>query len=137
MGSQSAILGCLLGTAAGDSIGLPREGLSRIRVSALFGEPPLSQQLLIGRGFCSDDTEHTILTLLAIHEAKGSTSRFEQRLASSFRWWLMRIPAGIGFATLRACVKLWARHFDSAQWSLERWRRTGYAVRDHWRLLGR
>ncbi|MEM1071946.1 MAG: ADP-ribosylglycohydrolase family protein [Planctomycetota bacterium] len=107
MGSQSAILGCLLGTAAGDSIGLPREGLSRIRGSALFGEPPLSQQLLLGRGFCSDDTEHTILTLLAIHEAKGSTARFEQRLASSFRWWLVRLPAGIGFATLRACVKLW------------------------------
>jgi hypothetical protein len=49
--------GTLLGTAVGDAIGLPFEGLSRRRVQRLLREP-LGHQLFFGRGMVSDDTEH-------------------------------------------------------------------------------
>jgi ADP-ribosylglycohydrolase len=32
---------------------------------------------------------------------------FQRKLAWKLRWWLLCIPAGIGFATLRAILKLW------------------------------
>jgi len=100
-------LGCLLGTAAGDSIGLPREVLSRHRAESLFGDPPLRQSLVFGKGLCSDDTEHTVLTLLAIRRADGDLQHFRRLLAGSLKWWMLRLPAGTGLATLRACIKLW------------------------------
>ena len=37
--SREAIVGSLLGTAVGDALGLPYEGLSRQRVVKLFGAP--------------------------------------------------------------------------------------------------
>src|SRR5262249_40889645 len=58
--SADAIIGCLLGTAAGDAIGLPVEGLSPRRQRRLFGEID-SHRLLFGRGMTSDDTEHTCI----------------------------------------------------------------------------
>ena len=53
------IAGVILGTAVGDALGLPREGLSRRRAGKLFGDPPLGHHFLFGRGMVSDDTEHT------------------------------------------------------------------------------
>jgi ADP-ribosylglycohydrolase len=55
MGRFHHILGCLLGTA----VGLRREGLSRRRAVRMYGGSPLSPTLFLGRGFWSDDTEHT------------------------------------------------------------------------------
>ena len=60
MDRYSNILGCLLGTALGDAVGLRREGLSRQRAMRLYGGAPLQPNLLFGWGFCSDDTEHTL-----------------------------------------------------------------------------
>jgi len=62
---QSKLQGAILGTAVGDAIGLPREGLSPRRASRLFGDPPLGHRLLLGRGMVSDDTEHTCMTAQA------------------------------------------------------------------------
>ena len=53
--------GVLLGTMAGDALGLPREGLSARRTRRLFGGAPLRHRLLLGRGLCSDDTEHACM----------------------------------------------------------------------------
>ncbi len=49
----------LLGTALGDSLGLPSEGMSRARITNRW-KGPLEQRFLFGRGMLSDDTEHTI-----------------------------------------------------------------------------
>jgi ADP-ribosyl-[dinitrogen reductase] hydrolase len=107
MNSDARLLGCLLGCAVGDSVGLPREGLPTRRAERLFGPPPFRQALLPGRGFVSDDTEHACLTLIAFARSDGDVGRFDRELASRLRWWIATIPPGIGFATLRACVKLW------------------------------
>jgi ADP-ribosylglycohydrolase len=37
--AETHIVGCILGTAVGDAIGLPYEGLSRRRAAKLLGQP--------------------------------------------------------------------------------------------------
>jgi ADP-ribosyl-[dinitrogen reductase] hydrolase len=39
--SIDQIAGAILGTAVGDALGLPREGMSRSRARKIFGDPPL------------------------------------------------------------------------------------------------
>jgi len=43
----------------------------------------------------------------ALIECQGDADRLAAALARRLRWWLLRVPAGIGFGTLRACLKLW------------------------------
>lgn len=100
------ILGCLLGTALGDSVGLRREGLAPQRAAKMYGNGPLKPNLLFGFGFCSDDTEHTQMVGRALVLSRGDTAVFQRALARQLRRWLLTVPAGIGFATLRACLKL-------------------------------
>jgi ADP-ribosyl-[dinitrogen reductase] hydrolase len=102
----SLILGCLLGTAVGDAVGLRREGLSRRRAMRMYGGPPLKPELAFGWGFCSDDTEHTQMVGRALALSGGEAQQFERELARQFKCWLLAMPAGIGLATLRACCKL-------------------------------
>lgn len=99
--------GVILGTAAGDAIGLPREGLSRRRAKRLFGGPPLRHRLVFGRGMISDDTEHTCMAAQALLVSGGDPARFARSLAWRMRWWFLSVPAGVGLATARACIKLW------------------------------
>jgi ADP-ribosylglycohydrolase len=101
------IAGTILGTAVGDALGLPREGLSRRRARRLFGEAPLRHRLLLGRGMVSDDTEHTCMTGQALLRAPDDAAAFARSLAWRLRFWLLGLPAGTGRATLRAVVKLW------------------------------
>jgi ADP-ribosylglycohydrolase len=103
---EESLLGCLLGTAAGDSIGLPFENLSRASVAKL-ARLPLEQSLLCGRGLLSDDTEHTVMVGLSLCEAGGDVALFRRRLAARLRWWLLGLPPGIGSATARGILKLW------------------------------
>jgi len=99
--------GAILGTAAGDAVGLPREGLSPRRAGRLFGGPPLSMRLVLGRGMVSDDTEHACMVAQALIRSGGEPGRFARSLAWRLRWWLLGLPAGVGKATARAIVKLW------------------------------
>ncbi len=101
------LAGCLLGTAVGDALGLPREGVSRRRALRLFGPAPIRHRLLFGRGLVSDDTEQACLVAQALLESGGDVRRFAQSLAWRLRGWFLGVPAGIGLATLRAIVKLW------------------------------
>lgn len=39
--------------------------------------------------------------------APRDADRFARELAWRLRWWLLGVPAGIGFATLRSILKLW------------------------------
>ncbi|MEC5125372.1 ADP-ribosylglycohydrolase family protein [Verrucomicrobiales bacterium BCK34] len=103
---HKAILGCLLGTAVGDSIGLPLEGVHPPRAEKLKGTET-RHRLLFGRGMLSDDTEHTLMVANALLLHSNNPKRFEKRLATSFRWWLASLPAGIGLGTARAIIKLW------------------------------
>lgn len=98
--------GLLLGTAVGDSLGLPREGLSARRASQLY-PGVLRQRLVAGRGMLSDDTEHACMTAQALLAEGDDTSRFARVLAWKLRWWLVGLPPAIGLGTLRALVRLW------------------------------
>jgi ADP-ribosylglycohydrolase len=100
------IAGVLLGTAVGDALGVPREGLSPRRARRLFGPPPLRHCLLAGRGLTSDDTEHTCLLAQALLRQPDDPDCFAAALAWGLRGWFLTMPAGIGLATLRACLKL-------------------------------
>lgn len=108
MVTREALVGCMLGTAVGDSIGLPFEGLSARRARRMYGTE-IRQRLILGRGMISDDTEHCCLTAQALVAASDDVQRFARYLAAGLRRWLLGIPTGIGLATLRATLKLCAR----------------------------
>lgn len=95
----------MLGTAVGDALGLPREGLSRQRAARYYGDE-LSHRFLWGRGMLSDDTEHTTLVGQALLAAGDDPERFARSLGWRLRGWLLACPAGLGFATLRSLLKL-------------------------------
>jgi ADP-ribosyl-[dinitrogen reductase] hydrolase len=93
------LAGLLLGTAVGDSLGLPREGLSPRRARRLY-PGPLRQRL----GLLSDDTEHACMTAQALLAEPNDPARFGRVLARKLRWWLAALPPAIGFSTLRALI---------------------------------
>ncbi len=120
-----SIHGCLLGTAVGDALGLPYEGLSPRRAGRMLG-PPDRYRFFFGRGMVSDDTDHAMMTAVALLQSRKQTDaadgdagvspdrlepfeigRFEAVLVKQLKWWLASIPAGIGLATLRSILKLW------------------------------
>lgn len=106
MACAEAAVGCMLGTAVGDALGLACEGLSRERQKRWF--PALDgYHLLLGKGLCSDDTEHTCLIAQSIIVSGGDEEIFARDFAWRLRGWLLGCPAGIGFATLRSILKLW------------------------------
>lgn len=106
MATVDAIAGCLVGTAVGDALGLPYEGLAPRRARRLF--PDIDDyHFLFRRGMFSDDTEHACMTAQSLLVSGGDPRRFVNSLAWRLRWWFAGLPAGIGLATLKACVKLW------------------------------
>jgi ADP-ribosylglycohydrolase len=113
------ITGVILGTAVGDALGLPREGLSPGRAQALFGGPPFRQRFVLGRGMVSDDTEHTCMVGQALLRSAGDPAVFSRSLAWRLRGWMLGMPAGVGLATARAIIKLWVgfRPESSGVWS--------------------
>lgn len=102
----NAFVGVLLGTAVGDSLGLPAEGMSRQRIRARWGGM-WQHRFLFGRGMISDDTEHTLFVAQAILAHPVDPIAFQRCLAWKLRLWLLGLPAGIGLATLKAILKLW------------------------------
>jgi len=97
--------GCLLGTAVGDSLGLPYEGLTPARQRAMFADVD-RQRFLFGHGMVSDDTDHACFVAQALLESNGDADEFERQLAWHLRLWLAGAPAGVGLATLRSTMKL-------------------------------
>ncbi|MEP3833898.1 ADP-ribosylglycohydrolase family protein [Rhodopirellula bahusiensis] len=101
-----AIVGCLFGTAVGDALGLPYEGVSPQRAERLLG-PADRYRFFFRRGMISDDTEHTCMVAQSLIEARGDVDVFTKRFASRLRWWILALPAGVGKATARSGMKLW------------------------------
>src|SRR5262249_43708442 len=98
--------GLLLGTAVGDALGLPAEGLSRRRIGRWW-PGRWRHRFLLGRGMVSDDTEHTLFVAQALLEELGDEAAFGRLLAWKLRLWLLGAPAGVGLGPLRAILKLW------------------------------
>lgn len=98
--------GLLVGTACGDSLGLPTEGLTRQRILRMTGGQ-WSHRLIFCRGMLSDDTEHAIFVAQCLLRSPADSKIFSRCLAWCLRGWLLGLPAGIGLATLRAICKLW------------------------------
>lgn len=98
--------GLILGTAVGDALGLPAEGFGPETISKL-GWSNWKHRFVFGKGMVSDDTEHTLFVCQALLCYPDNAKRFKASLAWKLRWWLLALPAGIGFGTLRAIIKLW------------------------------
>ena len=98
--------GLLLGTAVGDSLGLPAEGISRGRILRMW-RGQWRHRFIFGRGMVSDDTEHTLFVAQALLAYPNDVTKFQRCLAWKLRLWLLGLPAGIGLATLKAILKLW------------------------------
>ena len=77
---EQRLTGMLLGTAVGDCLGLPAEGLSRSR-SARRWQGEWRHRFLFGRGMCSDDTEHTLLVAQALLAHPEDPVAFQRCLA--------------------------------------------------------
>jgi ADP-ribosylglycohydrolase len=109
---ERAAVGCILGTAVGDALGLACEGLSRTRQRRLFPDTD-RYHFLFGRGMCSDDTEHACLLAQSLiasaggRDAESHANRFASDFAWRLRFWLLGLPAGVGWATLKSILKLW------------------------------
>jgi ADP-ribosylglycohydrolase len=114
MTRRERLVGLLLGTAVGDALGLPREGMSARRAARMFGGAPLRHRFFLGRGMVSDDTEHACMTAQALLASGGDAAGFARSLAWRLRGWILSAPAGIGFGTLRAILKLWIGFSPSA-----------------------
>jgi ADP-ribosyl-[dinitrogen reductase] hydrolase len=99
-----SIYGLLMGTALGDSMGLPFEGLSRAKIAKKRATLK-GQHLLWGRGLFSDDTEHTMIITQALIESFDDERGFQRGVSRRLQWWLLGFPAGVGFATMRAIIR--------------------------------
>jgi len=102
----SRFRGLLVGTAVGDALGFPAEGLNRETIRKL-GWQVWKHRMIFGKGMISDDTEHTLFVAQALLCHADDAMKFKQDLGWKLRWWLLSIPAGVGWGTLRAIIKLW------------------------------
>lgn len=98
--------GVLVGTAVGDSLGLPAEGMSRHRIQALW-HGVWRHRLVFGHGLVSDDTEHAALVALCLAKCRDDSAQFQRALSWKLRLWFACLPPGVGLATARACIKMW------------------------------
>lgn len=104
--NQSATVGSILGTAVGDALGLPYEALSPRRAAKLLGKAD-RYRFLFGFGMISDDTEHTAMVAQSLIVANQDVKVFQKEFSWQLRLWAICLPAGVGWATLRAVIKLW------------------------------
>lgn len=95
----------LFGVALGDALGLPYENI-RPRAAARVKLPPLSRAgLLPGYALVSDDTELSALAGQSLVRAAGDPVASARAFARSLGGWFLRLPWGLGLATLRASVR--------------------------------
>ncbi len=102
---QSRLEGVLLGTALGDALGLPAEGLSARTIARRFGTVDRFR-LLGNTGFVSDDTEQAALVAQSLARYSDDVDACRRAFRKSLLGWFFRLPFGVGRATIRACLKI-------------------------------
>ncbi|NYT02583.1 MAG: hypothetical protein GKC10_07490 [Methanosarcinales archaeon] len=102
-------VGCMLGLAVGDALGMPVEGLTARQIARTLG--PVREMMPapadhfhsgLGAGQYTDDTEETLLLAEALLEAEGfSGDLFARKLAGWGSGWTRdhRLNRGVGTAT--------------------------------------
>jgi ADP-ribosylglycohydrolase len=104
MDLRARVAGTLLGTAVGDALGLPCEGLCAERITRRFGR--LDRFHLVGRtGYVSDDTEQSALVAQSLAKFPSDPDRCARAFRRSLVGWFWRLPWGIGLATIRSCFR--------------------------------
>ncbi len=99
------LIGTLLGTALGDALGLPAEGMSPRAIRRRFGR--IDRFRLLGRtGFVSDDTEQSALVAQSLARHPDDPDRCVRAFRRALLGWFCRLPWGIGWGTLRSCVRI-------------------------------
>jgi ADP-ribosylglycohydrolase len=99
------LAGVLIGTAIGDALGLPMEGMKAASIGRAFRE--LDRYRFLGRtGFVSDDTEQSALVAQCLARNPRDRQAFLRAFRRSLLAWFSRLPWGIGLATLRACLRI-------------------------------
>jgi ADP-ribosylglycohydrolase len=97
------IRGVLLGTAIGDALGLPFEGM---KARAVERQALDRFRMFAGVGIVSDDTEQTALVAQCLARHPRDRAKFVRAFRRALLGWFLRLPWGIGWATLRACVRI-------------------------------
>jgi ADP-ribosylglycohydrolase len=101
---RDRVAGALLGTALGDALGLPCEGMSAARIARRFGR--LDRFRLLGRtGYVSDDTEQSALVAQSLAKFPSDPDRCARAFRRSLVGWFWRLPWGVGLATVRSCLR--------------------------------
>src|SRR5258708_33574719 len=106
---ERRLAGLILGTAVGDALGLPAEGLSPYRIQKRWKDD-WRMRLVFGRGMGSDDTEHSFFVAQSLLTSSADVAAFRRGLAARLRWWVVGLPAGVGLATGPGWLELWVWH---------------------------
>lgn len=102
---RDRLAGVLVGTAVGDALGLPMEGMRAASIARAF--PKLDRYFLFGRtGFVSDDTEQSALVAQSLVRSPRDRDGFVRTFRRSLLGWFLRLPWGIGLGTLRSCLRI-------------------------------
>lgn len=101
MEATERLVASVLGAMVGDALGLPYEGLSPARARRLL-PGPVRPRLVFGRMMVSDDGEHALLTA----ESLLANGDLDRELSRRLRRWFLLLPAGMGLATAKACLRL-------------------------------
>lgn len=101
---QSKLRGVLLGTALGDALGLPMEGLNAKTIQKRFGRTDRFR-LWPNLGIVSDDTEQSALLAQSILRAGAAPEMIPMYFRRSLVGWFLRLPWGIGMATVKASFR--------------------------------
>ncbi len=101
-----SIVGCLSGTAVGEALGLPYQGLSRNKIYK-FATPIRGHSLIFNKGMISTNTEHTCMVAQSLIVSGGDEAKFTHSLAWRLRYSLLGLPGGISLASLKSILNLW------------------------------
>ena len=96
--------GTLLGTAIGDALGLPAEGMSAPQIQRRWGK--VDRFRLCGpTGFVSDDTEQAALVAEALARHPDDPDLCAAAFRKALVAWFFRLPFGVGLATIKASLR--------------------------------
>ncbi len=105
--SDDRLTAILLGTALGDALGLPCEGMSARAIARRFGQ--VDRFRLFGEvGFVSDDTEQSALIAQSLARHPDDVEACVRAYRRALLGWFCRLPWGVGKATVLSCLRIGA-----------------------------